>query len=155
MLPSLFSWPQGGIIFTWRSLNHQLPDQEAPKLNLEQPFSLPAALKFGIVFLALHVAGTLAQKYFGMYGFYAISVAGGMLSSASAVAAAGTAAAHNEVPIQVAASGAVLASLTSTLIDIPLVARVAANRSLTNRVSVALASIAARLGLPESFYTIC
>jgi uncharacterized membrane protein (DUF4010 family) len=56
------------ILFTWRSLNHQLPDQEAPKLNLEQPFSLPAALKFGVVFLALHVAGTLAQKYFGMYG---------------------------------------------------------------------------------------
>lgn len=131
------------ILFTWRSLNHQFPDQEAPKLSLEQPFSLPAALKFGVVFLALHVAGTLAQKYFGMYGFYAISVAGGMLSSASAVAAAGTAAAHNEVPIQVAASGAVLASLTSTLIDIPLVARVASNRSLTTRVSVALASIAA------------
>jgi uncharacterized membrane protein (DUF4010 family) len=54
-----------------------------------------------------------------------------MLSSASAVAAAGTAAAHNEVPIQTAANGAVLASLTSTLIDIPLVARVASQRSRT------------------------
>jgi hypothetical protein len=41
-----------------------------------------------------------------------------MLSSASAVAAAGTAAAHNEVPIQIAANGAVLASLC---VNIPII----------------------------------
>jgi len=77
-----------------------------------------------------------------MFGFYAVSVAGGMLSSASAVAAAGTAAAHNEIPAQIAANGAVLASLTSTLIDIPLVARSAGQRSLTARLSFALCVIA-------------
>jgi uncharacterized membrane protein (DUF4010 family) len=43
----------------------------------------------------------------------------------------------------IAANGAVLASLTSTLVDIPLVARVAAQRSLTVRLSVALGVIAA------------
>src|SRR5580704_14701519 len=130
------------ILFTWRSLSHQLPDQEAPKLNLEQPFSLPAALKFGVVFLALHVAGTLAQRYLGIFGFYAVSIAGGLLSSASAVAAAGTVAAHNEVPVRIAANGAVLASLASTLIHIPLVARVASQRSLTARLSFARGIIA-------------
>ena len=78
-----------------------------------------------------------------MFGFYAVSIAGGMLSSASAVAAAGTAAAHNEVPVQIAADGAVLAWLTSTLIDIPLVARVASQRSLTTRLSFALCVIGA------------
>jgi uncharacterized membrane protein (DUF4010 family) len=124
-------------------LTRELPDPEASKLDLEQPFSLPAALKFGLIFLVLHVAGTLAQRYLGMFGFYAISVAGGMLSSASAVAAAGTAASHGDVPIQIAANGAVLASLTSTLIDIPLVARVASQRSLTARLSFALGVIAA------------
>ena len=51
-------------------------------------------LSDGLIFLALHVAGRLAQRYFEMFGFYAVSIAGGMLSSASAVAAAGTAAAH-------------------------------------------------------------
>jgi uncharacterized membrane protein (DUF4010 family) len=131
------------VLFPWRSLNQKLPDPEAPKLNLEQPFSLSAALRFGLIFLALHVAGTLAQRYLGMFGFYAVSIAGGMLSSASAVAAAGTAAAHNEVPVQIAANGAVLASLTSTLIDIPLMARAASQRSLTTRLSFALCVVAA------------
>jgi len=100
-------------------------------------------LSDGLIFLALHVAGRLAQRYFEMFGFYAVSIAGGMLSSASAVAAAGTAAAHNEVPVQIAADGAVLAWLTSTLIDIPLVARVASQRSLTTRLSFALSVIGA------------
>jgi uncharacterized membrane protein (DUF4010 family) len=131
------------ILFAWRSLNQRLPDSEAPKLNLEQPFSLSAALRFGLIFLALHVAGTLAQRYLGMFGFYAVSIAGGMLSSASAVAAAGAAAAHNEVPVRIAANGALLASLTSTLIDILLVARVASQRSLTTRLSFALCVIGA------------
>jgi uncharacterized membrane protein (DUF4010 family) len=131
------------ILFAWRSLNQGLPDPEIPKLNLEQPFSLRAALKFGLIFLALHVGGTLAQRYLGMFGFYAVSIVGGMLSSASAVAAAGTAVVHNEIPAQIAANGAVLASLTSTLIDIPLVARTASQRSLTARLSFALCVIAA------------
>jgi hypothetical protein len=73
-----------------------------------------------------------------LFGFYAVSIVGGMLSSAFAVAAAGTAAVHNEIPAQIAANGAVLASLTSTLIDIPLVAGIASQRSLTARLSFAL-----------------
>jgi uncharacterized membrane protein (DUF4010 family) len=63
-----------------------------PDLKLEQPFSLKAALKFGVIFLVLSVAGVLAQRSLGVFGFYAVSIAGGLLSSASAVAAAGTAA---------------------------------------------------------------
>jgi uncharacterized membrane protein (DUF4010 family) len=93
-----------------------------PDLKLEQPFSLKAALKFGIIFLALSVAGVLAQRSLGVFGFYAVSIAGGLLSSASAVAAAGTAAAHHQVSLPVAANGAVLAALTSAFINIPIVA---------------------------------
>ena len=157
LLLAILSWPalissllpmvlmvSASIFFAWRSfkINDGLPDSEAPKLNLEQPFSLPAALKFGLLFLALHVAGTLAQRYLGIFGFYAVSIAGGLLSSASAVAAAGTVAAHNEVPVRIAANGAVLASLASTLIHIPLVARAASQRSLTARLSFARGIIA-------------
>ena len=115
LLLAILSWPalvsnlvpmvlmvSASIFFAWRSfkINDGLPDSEAPKLNLEQPFSLPAALKFGLLFFALHIAGTLAQRYLGIFGFYAVSIAGGLLSSASAVAAAGTVATHNEVPVQ-------------------------------------------------------
>jgi uncharacterized membrane protein (DUF4010 family) len=102
-----------------------------PDLKLEQPFSLKAALKFGLIFLILNVAGVLAHRSLGVYGFYAISIAGGLISSASAVAAAGIAAAHHEVSFPVAANGAVFASLTSVLINIPLVARAAGQPGLT------------------------
>ena len=44
-------------------------------LHLESPFSLTAALKFGMLFLALQIAGTLGQRYLGIYGFYAVCVA--------------------------------------------------------------------------------
>lgn len=131
------------VLFVWKSLKDRRPEPQTPTLNLEQPFSLWAALKFGLIFLGLHIAGTLAQKHLGAWGFYAVSVAGGFVSSASAVAAAGTAAAHHDLSTAVAANGAVLASLTSTLVDIPLVARVAAQRSLTAQLSVALGLIAA------------
>jgi uncharacterized membrane protein (DUF4010 family) len=109
-----------------------------PDLKLELPFSLKAALKFGIVFLVLNVAGVLAQRSLGIFGFYAVSVAGGLLSSASAVAVAGTAAAHHQVPFHVAANGAVLASLTSVLINIPLVARAGGQLRLTKSLTRAL-----------------
>jgi uncharacterized membrane protein (DUF4010 family) len=131
------------LLFAWRSLKREAADPEAPKLHLEQPFSLRVAVKFGLIFLTLNIAGTLGQRYLGKFGFYAVSIAGGLLSSASAVAAAGTAAARNQVPFSIAANGAVLASIVSTLVDIPLVARVAAKRALTARIAFALTIIAA------------
>jgi uncharacterized membrane protein (DUF4010 family) len=55
--------------------------QPPPDLKLEQPFSLKAALKFGVIFLVLSVAGILAQRSLGVFGFYAVSIAGGLLSA--------------------------------------------------------------------------
>lgn len=51
--------------------------------TLESPFSLTAAFKFGIIFLVLRMAGTLAQRALGEAGFYAVSAVGGVISSAS------------------------------------------------------------------------
>jgi uncharacterized membrane protein (DUF4010 family) len=109
-----------------------------PDLKLEQPFSLKAALKFGIIFLVLSVAGVLARHSLGIFGFYAISIAGGLLSSASAVAAAGTAAADHQVSFRVAANGALFASLISILINIPLIARAGGQPQLTRRLAGSL-----------------
>src|SRR5580700_5953474 len=86
----------------------------------------------------LNVAGVLAQRSLGVYGFYAVSIAGGLLSSASAVAAAGTAAAHHQVSFRVAANGAVLAALTSVLVNIPIVARAGGQPGLTKALARAL-----------------
>jgi uncharacterized membrane protein (DUF4010 family) len=119
------------------------PALGAAGVPLRSPFSLSSAIKFGLVFLALQVAGTLAQRGLGQLGFYAVSLAGGLISSASAVASAGSLAANGELAAGVAGTGAVIASLASTLIDLPLVARVGRDRSLTRRTGLALALVAA------------
>jgi uncharacterized membrane protein (DUF4010 family) len=108
--------------------------------TLESPFSLTAALKFGALFLALQIAGTLAQRALGTLGFYAVSLAGGMVSSAGAVASAASLAAAGTMPPHVAGVGAVLASAASAVIDLPIVARVGKNRALTRRVAVVLSA---------------
>jgi uncharacterized membrane protein (DUF4010 family) len=100
-------------------------------------------LQFGLIFLALEVAGTLAQRGLGEMGFYAVSLIGGLISSASSVASAGSLAAKGLIAADVAGTGAVLASLTSALVNLPLVAHVARERSLTLRIAAALLLIVA------------
>lgn len=121
-------------------------DAEIAPLQLEAPFSLRSALRFGLLFLVLHVAGVFAQRSLGALGFYAVSLAGGLFSSASAVASAATLAAHGSLPVSVAANGATLASLTSALVNLPLIARVAAQPRLTSALNRALGGVTA-LGL--------
>ena len=77
---------------------------------LQSPFSPTAALKFGVLFLALQVTGTIAQRTLGALGFYVVSLAGGVVSSASAVASAASLAAAGTLSPKAAAIGAVLRS---------------------------------------------
>jgi uncharacterized membrane protein (DUF4010 family) len=112
-----------------------------PTLPLESPFSVSSALRYGALFLALQVAGSLAQRALGEVGFYAVSLIGGLLSSASAVASAGTIAAHGEVSAHVAGTGAVLATLVSAAVNLPLAARISQDRVLGRRLVVPIAAI--------------
>jgi uncharacterized membrane protein (DUF4010 family) len=109
--------------------------------GLRSPFSLEAALLFGLIFLALQVIGTLANRWMGQAGFYAVSVFGGLVSSASAVASAGTLAARGTVEPGVAGAGAVLASVASALVHVPVVARATHDRRLTRRVAAVIAGV--------------
>jgi uncharacterized membrane protein (DUF4010 family) len=117
--------------------------QDAPELTLELPFSLQAALKFGLLFLGLEVLGALAQEWLGHWGFYAVSLVGGAFSSGSAVASAATLAAQGKITIEVAGTGAVLASLASVVVNIPLAARISRQPKLTSRLTRALAMVVA------------
>jgi len=109
--------------------------------SLQSPFSLSAAFKFGLIFLALEIAGIFGQRSLGQFGFYAVSLIGGAVSSASAVASAANLASAGTLPVKVAGIGAVLASAMSALINLPLVARLAKDRILTRRIAWALGSI--------------
>lgn len=116
----------------------EMPAKKGYALPLSSPFSLASALKFGAIFLVLQFVGTLAQKGVGTAGFYAVSLAGGLVSSASSVASAGLLFVHGTVSAHDAGVGAVLASLASAGVNIALVVRVSKLRTLNVRLTRAL-----------------
>ncbi len=122
----------------WRRSPAQAPTEGAPQLSLESPFRLVAALKFGLVFLALNVVGALAQRHFGSASFYIVSVLGGFLSSASSIASAATLIAHHELPASTGVNGVILSSLTSIVVNIPLIRTMAQEAAFRRRVCASL-----------------
>ncbi|MEF7613898.1 DUF4010 domain-containing protein [Aquincola sp. MAHUQ-54] len=110
-------------------------------IALELPFSLSVALKYGLLFLLLHVLGSVMQREFGDAGFYVVTVIGGLLSSASAVAAAATLASQGALPGSVAGTGAVIASLTSLAFSLSFVLRTR-HRGLIGLLAASMAAVA-------------
>jgi uncharacterized membrane protein (DUF4010 family) len=118
-------------------------DDFAPNGNghLALPFSLWGALKYGLIFLVLHIVGVLMQQYFGNAGFYLTSAIGGAVSSASAVAAAASLAANGKIAFDTAAAGAVIASISSVAINLPFILR-ASNQRFVSTLAQAMTIIA-------------
>jgi uncharacterized membrane protein (DUF4010 family) len=115
--------------------------EAAPALPLSSPFSIQSALRFGVIFLVLEVGGTLAQRGLGGAGFLAVTFIGGLVSSASAVASAAMLAASGKTSPELAGIGAILAALASTLVNLPLVARVSKDSTLTRRLALPIAAV--------------
>jgi uncharacterized membrane protein (DUF4010 family) len=138
------------ILFTAANWNRQETIDAVPEVELELPFSLWVALKYGVVFLALHLVGVLAQQFAGQFGFYAVSFLGGLISSASAVAAAASLSENGTLLPQVAATGAIIASLTSVLVNVPFIAR-ARNKPLMAKLALAMICIAVA-GISAAIY---
>ena len=144
--------PRGGLVPRRRTNLHERRFSGDKPLDLKSPFSLFSALKFGAIFLLLQIADTVAQGFFGQFGFYVISVLGGVVSSASAVAAAATLAAAGTISSPVAGVGAILASLASAAVNAVLVARFSSSRVLLRRVLASTAVILA-IGLSGAAIT--
>jgi uncharacterized membrane protein (DUF4010 family) len=125
-------------------IRHPLPSGEEAQgsISLESPFQLSAALKFGIVFLCLNVLGGLAQRNFGSGSFFFVSIAGGLLSSASSIASAATLISHHEISASTGVNGVVLSSLTSILINIPLMRSITKDGAFCRRANFALITVA-------------
>jgi uncharacterized membrane protein (DUF4010 family) len=123
------------------------PVSDGPGPSLQSPFSLQAALKFGLIFLGLQVAGGLAERALGQVGFYAISVVGGLVSSASAVASAASLGANGTLAAMVAGTGAVLASIASTASNLVIMARYSDDVDVSGRAGRVLALTAVLGGL--------
>lgn len=127
------------VLWNYRHRNQNLID-ETPDMKLDLPFSLPLALKYGVVFLGLHIVGGLTQRMFGDVGFYLVSIVGGLMSSASAVAAAAALASQGHLSPTVAGNGAVLASFTSIAFSLSFVVH-SGNSQLIRRLAVAMACV--------------
>jgi uncharacterized membrane protein (DUF4010 family) len=74
----------GSVLAAWYSADWS----ERVDIPLESPFSLRNALTFGAVFLAILVAGTVAQSELGTLGLYVSSFVSGFVSSAGATTTA-------------------------------------------------------------------
>jgi len=96
-------------------------DEPGIELALGSPISLRRVLSYGLLFIAIEVIGTLAERAFGNVGFMAASGISGIASSASATAAAANLSASGKITPELAGTAAVIASMSSALTNVPLV----------------------------------
>ena len=110
---------------------------DAPtEIHLESPVSIKRVLNFAALFLLIQIVSTLGERYLGKLGFLGISVLGGLVSSASTSAAAANMVGHGHVQPGLAGAGVVLASVTSALVNLPIIHRNAKNPALSRRLTV-------------------
>lgn len=122
----------------------EVAGKHAPIPGLGSPVSIETVLKFAVLFLAIQIAGTLAQRHLGSSGFQLVSFLGGLFSSASTTAAAADLAFHGKTSALQAAIAVVLASIASVLINLPILRRQAgAKRSLPGIVTATVLQIVA------------
>jgi uncharacterized membrane protein (DUF4010 family) len=99
----------------------QPEDEPGKELTLRSPISLRRVLGYGILFIAIQVVDTLAERVFGNIGFMLASGISGVASSASATAAAGNLSASAKITPELAGTAVVIASMASALTNVPLV----------------------------------
>jgi uncharacterized membrane protein (DUF4010 family) len=92
-------------------------------IDVGSPVSLGKVSSFALLFLVLQIVATLGQRWIGNAGFQIVSVLGGLFSSASTTAAAANMAMHGHVPQSQAGIAVVLTSISSALINLPIVQR--------------------------------
>ncbi len=130
----LLAMTAGAIVFVRRS-KARIGDVPA-EIHLESPVSVKRVLGFAILFLLIQIVSTLGERYVGKFGFLAISVMGGLVSSASTSAAAANMARHGQMQTGLAGAGVVLASVASALINLPIIYKGAKNPAVIRRLTV-------------------
>jgi uncharacterized membrane protein (DUF4010 family) len=129
-------------LFVLRDQMHKnkLPDDNGT-LKLASPISLPKVLWFGVLFIVIQVTGTLLTRGFGSYGLLATGVFGGLVSSASTTAAAATMAMHNRISPALAGNVAILSSLASAVVNLPLVWKNIHDKTVVKRLTFELSVV--------------
>lgn len=125
----------------WVYRDYQKADklEQGPSLTLTSPLSLAKVLRLAFLFLAVQVLATLAQRHLGGTGFEVVCVLGGLVSSASTTAAAANLAMHGTVTPAQAGVAAFLTSLTSSLMNLPIVQRQKGTRPAMRELTISSA----------------
>jgi uncharacterized membrane protein (DUF4010 family) len=105
-------------------------------LTIGSPISLKKILTFAFLFLLVQVVATLGQRMLGGAGFQIVGVLGGLVSSASTTAASAALAMHGRVTASQAGMAAVLTSMASALINLPIVQRQIKDKSVVRQLIV-------------------
>jgi uncharacterized membrane protein (DUF4010 family) len=128
-----------GGFWVWR--DRRIEERVPGTLTLTSPISLTKVIGFGVVFIAIQIAGTLLTKYFGSYGMLATGVFGGLVSSASTTAAAATMAMHGKITPALAGSATVLTSLASAAVNLPIVWRIIKDKVVLKALTIRMATV--------------
>ncbi|GAA4800931.1 MgtC/SapB family protein [Olivibacter ginsenosidimutans] len=128
-------------LWIWRDYIRHKDVQQEIDLKLSSPISLRKVLWFGILFIVIQTSGTLLTRVFGSLGIMVTGLIGGFISSASTTAAAATMAEHGEITATVAGSVAIISSMASALIDLPIVWRTISNKKVVKEFTLKLLSI--------------
>lgn len=137
--PPILAMTICAALFAWKK--RQPGETQVSRLDVASPVSLRYVLKFGGLFVAMEIVGTIGARYLGKYGFLVLSLIGGTVSSASATAAAATMAIHGKLQADVAGVAAVFASIASALINLPLVERQTHDRRITWTLAIISAAL--------------
>ncbi len=122
-------------------LSRDRRDSPSPQLKLSSPVSLPYVLKFAALFVGLAAIGTLAERYLGNDGFLALSIVGGFVSSASTTATAAALVSAGKIAPETAGIAVVLTSMTSAIVDLPIIYQQTRERPLVRRLAAISALI--------------
>lgn len=125
----------------WLQRKHGQTD--VGKLQLSSPLQLGKVFRFGLIFLAIEVVGSLAQRYLGHFGFLTVSVIGGLVSSASTAGAAASLAMRHKIDMETAGIATALTSMTSALSNLPLLHQQIRQWSVTRKLTLLSCAIVA------------
>lgn len=130
-------------LWIWRDYSLEKSDTTTPQatIKLASPISLTKVLWFGVLFIIIQAAGILLTRYFGSLGILGTGFFGGLISSASTTVAAATMAAHGQISPAVAGSAAIISSMASALIDLPIVWKTIHDKKIVRTFTYKLLSI--------------
>ena len=124
----------------------------SPDLKLSSPISLRRVFSFGLLFVAIQMGSTVGRRLLGQSSVLLISFMGGLASSASTTAAAANLSARAEITPSIAALATVLTSISSALVNLPVIQKITGRQEMVRGLLIRSASIGggwdSRLGHP-------